>query len=186
MNPVYDLEGRNITCNYPGLPAEMSISAQTTAGANVVAWWQYLQSRDPNGRIVWAHGAGPMLAYMAPCNGPCEDFDINSKSWFKIAQTGLDPDAPNLQGPWWQGRLTSGEGWKITIPWGIPPGDYLLRHEIIMLAANPAQFYPNCIKVTIRSFGESKPVPDEYKVAFPGAYNWSGKTLELKPDKIKD
>ena len=119
---------------------------------------------------------------MAACNGECKDVDVTKVDWFKIAQDGLEPNQANLQGRWIQGRLTSGDGWTIRIPYGLKPGNYLIRHEIIMLASLPAQFYPNCAQITIKSYGTKEP-SDEYKVKFPGAYSPEGKHHPYKSSK---
>jgi hypothetical protein len=64
--------------------------------------------------------------------------------------------------------------YTITIPPNLKPGNYLLRTEVIMIQADPAQFYPECAQLQV--LGEGTAFPNEEDlVAFPGAYNSSGK-----------
>ena len=62
--------------------------------------------------------------------------DVTGLQWFKIYEDGLDSS-----GRWGVDRLIENGG-KVTfnLPTCIPPGDYLLRHEIIAL--HSASSYP--------------------------------------------
>ena len=173
MDPVYDVTSSNISCKWPGLPAQKSVSAEVNAGDTITAWWQYLDNTTQHDFVPWAHGHGPVLAYMAACNGDCKDLDVTKKVWFKVAQVGLEPEAKDMQDNWWQLRLIQGEGFQFQVPSGLKPGNYLVRHEIIMLASKPAQFYPNCGMVTVGGQGTEEPA-DDYLVSFPGAYSPEG------------
>jgi hypothetical protein len=120
---------------------------------------------------------GPLFTYLARCPGDsCANFDPTGKAiWFKIAQIGLAPGATNMQedGMWLQWNVANA-GWAVQIPEGLKGGAYLIRHEILMLAGNPAQFYPNCAQIMVEGNGEKEPGSEEL-VAFPGAYKASGK-----------
>ena len=123
---------------------------------------------------------------MAACPGEtCEGFDGSGAVWFKIAQYGLEANAPNLEGPWKQWLMIgnvnnepqSSTGFTVTIPKNLKAGNYLIRHEVIMLASGKdlgAQFYPECAQLTVTGGGDAFP-SDEYLVSFPGAYDPSGK-----------
>jgi len=88
------------------------------------------------------------MAYMARCPGDsCAGFDGSGAVWFKVAQYGLEPSAENLGGPWYQWDMIGylgKPGFVVTIPKNLKAGAYLIRHEVLMLACNPAQFYPEC------------------------------------------
>lgn len=63
---------------------------------------------------------------------------------------------------------------SVKIPKGLKPGNYLIRHEIIMIELFPPQHYPECAQLTVSGGGDKLP-GDEYLVAFPGAYSYDGK-----------
>lgn len=121
---------------------------------------------------------------MAPCNGPCEDFEPgDSKVWFKVYEAGFlggtywngEKEVPNdisLHHAWSQARLPN-EGWPVQIPKNLKPGNYLIRHEIIMIELWPPQHYPNCAQLTVAGEGNELP-SDDYLVSFPGAYSYDG------------
>jgi hypothetical protein len=175
--PVYDPASPNITCSYPATPSSVTLHASIAAGSTITAYWNSLTKIGPY--IVpdeWVHGNGPMLAYMAACPGnSCDGFDGSGAVWFKINQEGLLPDAPDLRGPWKQEQIlpTVNAGHTVTIPKNLKAGKYLIRHEIIMMASEPAQFYPQCAQLDVT--GEGTAFPDkEFLVSFPGAYSTKG------------
>ena len=51
--------------------------------------------------VQWPHNTGPMLTYMAPCEGTtCDKYDASGAKWFKIDQLGKkDSDT------WWQADI---------------------------------------------------------------------------------
>jgi cellulase len=123
---------------------------------------------------------------MARCpDEGCEGFDGSGAVWFKIAQYGLDPSVPNLEGPWLQWAAicnvdnnNSSPGFIVTIPKNLKAGNYSIRHEVIMLASGKelgAQFYPECAQLTVTGGGDKLP-SDEYLVSFPGAYSPIGES----------
>ncbi|KAI0108484.1 glycoside hydrolase family 61 protein [Daldinia grandis] len=130
----------------------------------------------------WVHSQGPMLVYMADCQGPCDEWDGTGKRWFKIWEAGYDPkgwegaykygtDMPiSNKDRWWQDYAISHPTnvWNITIP-NLKPGNYLLRHETINLEAS-LQFYPECAQLEVAGDGDATPSED-YLVEFPGAYS---------------
>lgn len=103
----------------------------------------------------------------------------NERVWFKIAQFGLAPSAPNLRGPWLQGSMLAGAnatGVPVTIPRNLRPGAYLIRHEVVNLQSAReygAQFYVECAQLSIE--GDEKLMPGkEFLASFPGSYAASG------------
>lgn len=121
----------------------------------------------------WPHPEGPIIAYLASCEGSCSSFNPSNAKFFKIKEEGLDPSkSPNQAGndhlPWGQGlwaqnRIQYEDSWShTTIPSDIAPGEYLLRHELISLhgahsTAEGAQYYPACIQIKITGSGTAKP-----------------------------
>jgi cellulase len=117
---------------------------------------------------------------MARCPGSsCEGFHGEGVVWFKIVQYGLVSEAPNLRGPWLQASMLTGEnatGWPVSIPSGLRPGSYLIRHEVLNLQSNKdygPQFYVECAQLKVEGKGSMFPGA-EYMTSFPGAYNYSG------------
>ncbi|TVY82836.1 Endoglucanase-4, partial [Lachnellula suecica] len=104
---------------------------------------------------------GPIIDYLANCNGPCETVDKTTLKWFKIDAVGLI-DKSITDGLWATDQLIANNNtWTVTIPPTIAPGNYVLRHEIIALhsagSANGAQDYPQCVNLAITSPGTDKP-----------------------------
>ncbi|KAJ2847519.1 hypothetical protein GGI22_005951 [Coemansia erecta] len=105
---------------------------------------------------------GPIIAYMAPLesNGAGE-------VWFKIYEEGWD----NTTKRWSTDKLIADAGKRdVIIPSDLKAGKYLLRSEIIALhdarVVGGAQFFPNCVQLTVAGSGNSVPTG----VAIPGAY----------------
>jgi hypothetical protein len=131
----------------------------------------------------WFHAFGPLLVYMANCNGPCDQFEPEGKKvWFKIYESGLKNGGQET--PWgtkidlatstaWDQMSLPNKGWNVTIPKNLKPGNYLIRHEIIMIELMPPQFYPECAHLTVSGDGDKVP-GKEYLVSFPGAYSLDG------------
>lgn len=123
---------------------------------------------------------------MSRCPGTdCSGFDGKGAVWFKIAQYGLAPEAPNLRGPWLQASMLTGEnatGFPVTIPKDLIRGAYLIRHEVINLQSAKdygPQFYVECAQLKVEGKGDHFPKA-EYMASFPGTYNYSGSlTLQL-------
>ncbi|RDL39846.1 Uncharacterized protein BP5553_04186 [Venustampulla echinocandica] len=183
--PIFDPMSKNMTCSYDGASTPTALHATIKAGSNISTDYQNPNRADswPND---WNHSEGPMLAYMAACPGEsCEGFDGSGKVWFKIDQTGLAPSAVDLRGPWIQLYTISsslqGPGYTVTIPKNLKPGNYLIRHEIIMVRSKPPQFYPDCAQLTVTGDGTKFP-GDEYLVSFPGAYSLEDPGLAMTND----
>ncbi|KAI1471486.1 glycosyl hydrolase family 61-domain-containing protein [Daldinia caldariorum] len=117
---------------------------------------------------------GPVLDYLANCNGPCETVDKTKLKFFKIGEAGWIDKASDL----WAANVlaNNNNSWFVRIPEDIAPGNYVLRHEIIALhaAGNPngAQSYPFCFNLAIDSKGTANPagipVTEFYKANDPG------------------
>ncbi|KAI9791886.1 MAG: hypothetical protein M1835_000064 [Candelina submexicana] len=104
---------------------------------------------------------GPVITYLANCNGPCESVDKTQLRFVKIAESGLIDDTP-VPGKWASDQLIANSNkWTVTIPSTIASGNYVLRHEIIALhsanVANGAQNYPQCINLEVTGTGTDNP-----------------------------
>jgi len=105
---------------------------------------------------------GPVIDYMAKCNGDCATVDKTTLEFFKIAEKGI-VDNTAAPGTWASDQLiANNNSWSITIPSTIAPGNYVLRHEIIALHsagnADGAQNYPQCINLEVTGSGTDVPV----------------------------
>jgi lytic cellulose monooxygenase (C1-hydroxylating) len=142
--------------------------ATVAAGSSIdLQWNQWAESHH-----------GPVIDYMAKCDGECEMADKTTLNFFKISEAGLINGAP-APGKWASDTLISQNlTWTVTVPASIAPGNYVLRHEIIALhsANNPqgAQNYPQCINLQVTSSGTVNPagIPATkfYKETDPGIF----------------
>ncbi|KAF6820304.1 endoglucanase iv precursor [Colletotrichum plurivorum] len=99
---------------------------------------------------------GPVMDYLASCEGDCTKVDKTSLKFFKIAQKGY------ADGSWAADDIIKNDlTWDISIPSDIAAGNYVLRHEILALHSagqeNGAQFYPQCINIEVTGGGSAKP-----------------------------
>lgn len=103
---------------------------------------------------------GPVLDYLANCNGNCETVDKTTLEFFKIDNVGwLNGSDP---GTWATDVLISDAStWLVQIPADIAPGNYVLRHEIIALhsagSEDGAQNYPQCFNLAVSGTGSLQP-----------------------------
>ncbi|KAH8156954.1 hypothetical protein CIB48_g11291 [Xylaria polymorpha] len=107
---------------------------------------------------VWPHDTGPVLTYVAACDGDCAAADKTALKWVKISEEGWDATASK----WASGKLIDNNStWTTTVPSTLAPGNYVFRHEIIALhgasSANGAQNYPQCFNIAITGSGTDKP-----------------------------
>ncbi|KAK1764488.1 glycosyl hydrolase family 61-domain-containing protein [Phialemonium atrogriseum] len=103
---------------------------------------------------------GPVIDYLARCDGLCEEVDKTKLEFFKIDGPGWVSGAnPGL---WAADTLIQNNStWLVQIPANLAAGNYVLRHEIIALHAagsvNGAQAYPQCINIQVTGGGTNKP-----------------------------
>jgi len=160
---VQDYNGPDIICH---LNATNAMShAVVAAGDQVEFQW-----------TVWPDSHhGPVLTYLANCNGPCESVDKTTLEFFKIDEGGLV--SGSNPGTWASDQLiANNNSYVVNIPSSIAPGNYVARHEIIALhsagTAGGAQPYPQCFNLQITGTGSEKPAgtPAEklYSTSAPG------------------
>lgn len=152
--PVTDVTTKDIVCNADSQPAKLYIES-VNAGSKVTFYW----TNWPTGHL------GPVMTYLAKCNGNCEDNDPSSLSYFKIDEKGWE------NGKWASDELiANNNSWTVTLPSDISSGKYIIRHELLSLQeasrSQGAQFYPMCANIEITGGGNADPKG----VKFPGAY----------------
>lgn len=106
----------------------------------------------------WPHNLGPVLNYVAACNGDCATIDKTTLKWVKIDQYGIDYATQ----VWGAGKLMAQNNtWTSQIPASLKSGNYVFRHEIIAAhgagSANGAQAYPQCFNIAITGGGSATP-----------------------------
>lgn len=149
---VLDQTSQDMNCRHDAQPGPGS--APIAAGQVVdFAWTSADLERNPDG---WAQShRGPVITYLAACNGPCDKVDKTSLRWVKIAEAGLISGTANTQGIWATDLLRQGNN-SAMIPTSIAPGNYVIRNEIIALhRANLAEpeFYMACANLEVTSGG---------------------------------
>ena len=101
---------------------------------------------------------GPVLTYVAKCDGDCSTADPAGLKFVKIDEAGF-----NAQTKKWaaQELIENGNSWTSTIPASLAAGNYVARHEIIALhgggSPNGAQNYPQCINIEVTGSGTESP-----------------------------
>ncbi|KDQ10584.1 glycoside hydrolase family 61 protein [Botryobasidium botryosum FD-172 SS1] len=149
--------GTAIICNGDNKAA--SASATVTAGSTITLNWDW-NSVHP----------GPVMGYLAKCNGPCSSF-FGDGPWVKISEAGYDP---SQSVPWAEERLHNSGTWQHKIPKSLANGEYLFRSEILGLHAagnsGGAQFYPACAHLVVTG-GTGGTWPNGIKIS--GAYQKS-------------
>ncbi|KAH8880037.1 glycoside hydrolase, partial [Thozetella sp. PMI_491] len=157
-------DGPDIACHVGATPA--GAEAPVNAGDTIEVQW-----------TPWpASHKGPVIDYLAKCDGSCTTADKSKLKFFKISEVGLVDAAKDVWGA--TQLMNNNNSWLVTIPTGIAPGNYVLRHEIIALHAagqtNGAQNYPFCYSLAISSDGTANPegvlATSFYKPADPGIH----------------
>ncbi|PWY85905.1 endoglucanase-4 precursor [Aspergillus heteromorphus CBS 117.55] len=159
-------DNSNIVCHRGSAPG--ALSAPVVPGGSVRMTWN-----------TWpTDHHGPVITYLANCNGSCSDVDKTALQFFKIDAGGLISDA-DVPGTWATDELIEDSySRNITIPTDIEAGNYVLRHEIIALHGaedlDGAQNYPQCINLNVTGSGTATPSgtlgTHLYKDTDPGIY----------------
>ncbi|RDW56596.1 glycoside hydrolase family 61 protein [Coleophoma crateriformis] len=139
----------DINCHVGATPGQTSVAIKA-GGQLELQWTPWPESHK-----------GPVMDYLANCNGPCETVDKMTLQWFKIDGVGLiDNSVQN--GKWASDvMIANNNSWTVTIPADIAQGNYVIRHETIALHEagnqNGAQAYPQCVNLAISGSGTAKP-----------------------------
>ncbi|CAI7662851.1 unnamed protein product [Penicillium glandicola] len=144
-----EYQAPNIICHRNGVNA--ALSATVTAGSSIdIQWTTWPDSHH-----------GPVITYLASCNGDCSTVDKTTLEFFKIEEDGLI-DGTTPPGTWASDDLiAAGSRWTVRIPSTIAAGNYVMRHEIIALHSasqtNGAQNYPQCFNLQVTGGGSDVP-----------------------------
>ncbi|KAF2746708.1 lytic polysaccharide monooxygenase [Sporormia fimetaria CBS 119925] len=133
----------DIICHKNAKPA--SATAKVAAGGKVEFQW----TAWPNAHV------GPVITYMANCNGNCAKVDKTQLKFFKIDEAGYNVDTKS-----WAAidMIANNNTWSTTVPANIVAGNYVIRHEIISLQdAAGAQNYPQCVNIEVTGSGTENP-----------------------------
>ncbi|KAK6193116.1 Transcription factor bye1 [Pestalotiopsis sp. IQ-011] len=154
----------DINCHKNSAPG--ALTTTVSAGGSITFQWP----------STWPHPYGPILTYVAACNGDCSKADKSSLSWVKIDASGIDYSTQT----WASQVLINQAGkWTTKVPSSLKAGNYVFRHEIIALhgagTLNGAQNYPQCFNIAVTGSGSSS-LPtgtlgvNLYKNTDPGIY----------------
>ncbi|KAF2008950.1 lytic polysaccharide monooxygenase [Aaosphaeria arxii CBS 175.79] len=136
--------GNDIACHKSATPGADYIEANP--GETLTFYWN-----------TWPEShKGPIINYLAPCNGDCTTASASSLRFTKIQQAGLI--TPGGTGTWVTDQLISKNFTAtLTLPSKLKAGNYVLRHEIIALhggqSDNGAQAYPQCLNLKVGGSG---------------------------------
>jgi cellulase len=140
-----------ISCHFDGTPGALHVN--TTAGDTIKLQW----NEWPTSHV------GPVLSYLATCNGSCANSKADELKWVKIDELGwlnsTGWDVLRLGGTWATNVLIANKfQWTVRIPEVLKEGHYVLRHEIIALHVaedvDGAQAYPQCVNLRVVKGGE--------------------------------
>ncbi|TIA91541.1 hypothetical protein E3P81_02010 [Wallemia ichthyophaga] len=164
-SPVTDLQSNSMFCGVDAIPGQQS--PNIGAGSTLTIHWGqgYTDSGDQ-----WPHKTGPIMTYMAKCNGDCSNADSASSNFFKISELGIE------NGEWVQAQLKNGQPYSVQIPNDVQPGNYLFRTEIVALHSG-VESYPSCSQFTVTGDGSNSYTSATAK--FPGAYSASDSGLQI-------
>ncbi|KAN0082920.1 glycoside hydrolase family 61 protein [Tylopilus felleus] len=174
-SPVKGADNPYLNC---GQNAQLAADvANANPGSTVQVYWVGGVSGDSD---FWPHNTGPIMHYMAKCDGSCASYNSSNAEWFKISEQGQKPGGST----WYQADLMTGSPATVTIPATLAPGDYLLRSELIALqlavTEGGAEFYPACIQLSVGGSQTSQPTSSE-EVTLPGGYQDTNPGI-LTPD----
>ncbi|KAI0739116.1 glycosyl hydrolase family 61-domain-containing protein [Daedaleopsis nitida] len=121
----------------------------------------------------WPHPKGHVLTYLAQCDGDCSTFDATKGQFFKIQE---DKDGvPNTLRPAYD-KSVDGNRYDVTIPGGVPAGNYIMRFEIVAFGQSSGaeggqdQYYPFCGQLAVGGSTTGNAADKFATVKFPGAY----------------
>ncbi|KAF2654960.1 lytic polysaccharide monooxygenase [Lophiostoma macrostomum CBS 122681] len=146
--PPSSLQTADINCHKNATSSGLYASAN--AGDTVTFYWN-----------TWADShKGPIINYIAPCDGDCTKTSSSSLRWSKISQSSLI--TPGGTGTWVTDQLLTNNYTSTTvIPKNLKAGNYVFRHEIIALhgaqSVGGAQLYPQCVNFKVGGSGTVAP-----------------------------
>ncbi|CUA71906.1 Endoglucanase-4 [Rhizoctonia solani] len=170
--PVPSANDPNMNCGI-GAKAASQVAA-ANSGDRVTISWKYEPGKN------WVHTMGPIMTYLAqvPAGQTADKFNARNAKFFKIAQTGQKAGRGS---EWVQLDIRNGQTYSVTLPNGLPAGDYIMRHELIALhyanKTDGAQFFPNCVQLRVGGGSNAPKAISAQTVSFPGGYTANDKSL---------
>ncbi|KAK5073404.1 hypothetical protein LTR70_010291 [Exophiala xenobiotica] len=123
---INDYTSPDIICHWDATPGQAY--AEVHAGGTVELQW----TPWPVGHL------GPVISYLANCNGECTNVDKTSLLFNKVDAVGLVQGGPS-PGTWAASELVANNNsWTLTIPSSIAPGNYN---------------YPQCVNLKVTGIG---------------------------------
>lgn len=155
-NPVFskDVGTNNIACHVNATAGSLVVPVK--AGDILQLEWE-----TPEGGPWRPTHEGPVIDYMASCDGDCRDASADQLNFFKIAESGMfqsphkTADGVRSFGRWGTDILRDANNtWKVTIPSSLS-GPHVLRTELFALMGaghgGHAQMFPQCINLDIQA-----------------------------------
>jgi hypothetical protein len=147
VEPFHDITSAAATCNVNTAPATevMTVAAGGKLG------FQLSNSM---------YHEGPVSIYLGKAPGKVSSWDGSGKSWFKIAEWGVESFSPVKFKSYQLSEFTT------TIPKNTPPGEYLARIEQIALhlGTGVPEIFVSCAQIRVTGSGTGNPS----KVSIPG------------------
>ncbi|USP75753.1 glycoside hydrolase family 61 protein [Curvularia clavata] len=165
--------------NHPDIIAHKDASpspytAPVSAGSDVTFHWHH-EGSCGDGEEGWdCSHHGWTSTYLASCNGDCAKVDKTSLEFFKIHQSALidyrqgrySSGSPQEQTGYWGTDAIfydNGNSQTVTIPSGIPSGNYVLRTEVVSIHNNGAvknrQFWPQAFNIKVTGGKDGAQMP---------------------------
>jgi hypothetical protein len=157
-SPVVDTTSNDMRCNVGAGTGGSTQTLSVNAGSKITL-----------GLDTAVYHNGPILFYLGRASGSAQSWDGSGANWFKFEQRG-----PTFSG----GSVTwpMSISYDVTIPSGVPSGQWLLRAEQIGIhnpyPAGDPQFYIGCAQLQINNGGSCSPsyfsIPGHIKATDPG------------------
>ncbi|EWC46811.1 hypothetical protein DRE_04056 [Drechslerella stenobrocha 248] len=172
--PITDVSHNGIICNGAGInpmrqPPPGAIIDVPISSTLTMEWHHGTEGPNPldSSDPVDPTHKGPIMVYLAKVDDALTP-TVTGLKWFKIYEDGLDV-ATNT---WAVDKFVAAKGYvDFKLPSCIPPGNYLLRGELLALhgasGTGGAQFYMSCAQINVIGGGNANPPT----VNFPGAYS---------------
>ncbi|KAM0326984.1 hypothetical protein ACHAQA_006105 [Verticillium albo-atrum] len=147
----------DIICHRDAVPA-LGHAPVEAGGTLAVQWQGWPESHK-----------GPVLTYLARCDGACADADKTELAFFLVGSRGLvDPDGvagefASAPGVWASDEfISNNSSWVVKIPETVRPGFYVMRQELVALhytgiEGMGTQHYPQCVNLEIQGEGDEVP-----------------------------
>jgi cellulase len=149
--PPSSFNTSNITCHFNASPGLLHVNI-SEGDTLKLQWNEWPVSHK-----------GPVLTYLAACDGPCEAATKEKLKWVKIDELGwLNSSGYEMLGGTWASDvlISNNFAWTVKVPEGLVAGGYVLRHEIIALhvadQVDGAQAYPQCFNIQVGGSGWKK------------------------------